>query len=57
MGFGSFFKKKKKADAKKQAELKKQDEKNKSDSINAVKGKKSDVVLYPLKNQKDSTKQ
>jgi phospholipid/cholesterol/gamma-HCH transport system substrate-binding protein len=51
-----FFKKKKKADAKKQAELKKQEDlKKKNDLING--GKKNDVVMYPVTNAKDSTRQ
>ena len=53
-----FFNKKKKADAKKQAELKKQEDlKKKNDLMNAGDGKKDDVVMYPLTNAKDSTKQ
>jgi phospholipid/cholesterol/gamma-HCH transport system substrate-binding protein len=53
-----FFKKKKKADAKKQVQLKiREDLKKKNDSINAGIGKRNDVVMYPSKNAKDSTKQ
>jgi phospholipid/cholesterol/gamma-HCH transport system substrate-binding protein len=53
-----FFKKKKKADAKKLAELKtREDLKKKNDLINEGNGKKNDVVMHPLINAKDSTKQ
>jgi ABC-type transporter Mla subunit MlaD len=53
-----FFKKKKKAEAKKLAELKtREDLKKKNDLINKGNGEKNDVVMHPLINAKDSTKQ
>ena len=53
-----YFKKQKKADAKKQADLKRQEDlKKKNKVITPQDVKKTDVVMFPVINATDSTKQ